>query len=155
MSESRTITRSWGVTTIAVLLIVGGALTLYGSVIGQGTEKISPEEFEKYLEQTQTLWASIQKAYSSSRARVALLLYGLAGVGGVAVGIGILLLKSWARALAIWSAWLAVPLGCWRAVIMLSGVQGAVLQSQIKGRPTVGRKRRFDGSQPLCCGLTG
>ena len=128
--------RSGGLTVLAVLLMLAGAVMGVGSLLsfsrglhaldvmesrvtqqldrlptGTGPRQITPAQFEQLRQGFQEILRESRKILTSSTVRTTTLLSALLGIAAVIAGIGLVLLRGWARTLALWQACGSIPLG--------------------------------------------
>ena len=155
--------RSTGVMVWAVLLILGGVLALVGSVVssavsgamrggmmeqrfrqldeqigqakGADGQPMPPEKMAHLREQLQQMRAKMQDFFTSPVVQALTWIHGLLGLAALIAGIGLLMLKGWARVLVMWQAALSVAAGLASQLIM-HGWQHQMLQSIMSGAAT-------------------
>lgn len=155
--------RSTGVMVWAVLLILGGGLALAGSVVssaisgamGQGVmeerfrqlddqlsqvkgadgQPMPPEKAAELRAQFQRMRAKMTAFFESPAVRLITWLHGLLGLAALIAGIGLLMLKGWARVLTIWQAVLAIAVGL-VSQMMMHVWQREIVQSITAGAAT-------------------
>jgi hypothetical protein len=155
--------RSTGVTVWAVLLILGGGFSLFGSVVssalsgamrggameeqfrtldaqlsqakGADGQVLPPEQVTKLRDQLQQMRAKMEQFFTSPLMQVLTGAHGLVGLAALVAGIGLLLLKGWARSLAIGQAIGATVVGLCSQLVM-HGWQQDVLQSMVSSAGT-------------------
>ncbi len=132
--------RSGGVTAVAIVLMLAGILTGGGAVMslstgprvlgaldqrmkqletlptGTGQGQITPEQLTKLRQRLQEVTQELRAVMESPAVRISTLLAALMGIAAFMAGLGVLLLKGWARTLAIYQAGLSIPLGLFAAM---------------------------------------
>ncbi len=148
--------RSTGVTVWAVLLILGGGLSLAGSVVssvvsgamrggameerfrqlddqlshikGTDGQPMPPEKVAEMRAKLQQMRVKMEQFFTSPRMQMLTGAHGIVGLAALVAGIGVLLLKGWARSLAIGQAIGALVVGLCSQLLM-HGWQQEMMQS--------------------------
>ncbi len=159
--------RSAGVTVWAVLLILAGGLSLAGSVIssavsgvmqqggleqrfqemetqlvqakGPDGQPLSPEQQAELRERLKAMQEKMAEFFSSPMMKFTTVLHGLLGLAALIAGIGLLMLKGWARFLTVWQAIGAIVVGLF-AQMTMHAWQQEVLQSIVAGAPNAAQQ---------------
>ncbi len=162
-------TRSTGVTVWAVSLILGGGLALAGSVVssavsgamrqgvleerfrqldaqlsqakGPDGQPLPPEKAAQLRQQLEQMRAKMTEFFESPAVRMTTWLHGVLGLAALIAGIGLLMLKGWARVLTIWQAVLSMAAGL-VSQIMMHGWQQEMLQSIMSSAATEPAQQR-------------
>lgn len=149
-------TRSTGVTVWAVLLILSGGLSLAGSVVssavsgamqggaleerfrqlegqlaqakGADGQTLPPEKVAEMRAQFQRMRDKMTAFFASPTMHMMTWLHGLLGLAALVAGIGLLMLKGWARMLTVGQAAAAIAAGLASQMLMHSW-QRDMLQS--------------------------